>query len=54
MLTGLFRSRDSTEQAYDTLRTRGCSEEDVNVPLTDDTRQETRASSGTVSLGTPA
>lgn len=39
MMTGLFRDRESAEQAYETLRTRGYGEQDVNVLLTDDTRK---------------
>jgi hypothetical protein len=39
MMTGLFRDRESAEQAYETLRTRGYSEQDVNLLLTDDTRK---------------
>jgi hypothetical protein len=36
---GLFRDRESAEQAYETLRTRGYGEQDVNLLLTDATRK---------------
>jgi hypothetical protein len=39
MMTGLFRDRESAEQAYETLRTRGYGDQDVNLLLTDDTRK---------------
>ena len=39
MLTGLFRDRESAEEAYETLRTRGYGEQDVNILMTDDTRK---------------
>lgn len=39
MMTGLFRDRESAEQAYETLRGRGYGEQDVNLLLTDDTRK---------------
>ncbi len=38
MLTGLFRDRDSAERAYSSLRSRGYSHDDVNVLMTDQTR----------------
>jgi hypothetical protein len=39
MMTGLFRDRESAEQAYESLRTRGYGEQDVNLLLTDATRK---------------
>ena len=39
MLTGLFSDRESAEEAYETLRTRGYGEQDVNILMTDDTRK---------------
>ena len=40
MLTGMFRDRDSTESAYRSLRDRGYSDDDINVMMTDDTRDK--------------
>ena len=39
VLTGLFRDRDSAEQAYETLRARGYTDADINVLMTDQTRK---------------
>ncbi|MBC7899586.1 MAG: hypothetical protein H7070_05985 [Saprospiraceae bacterium] len=38
VLTGMFRDRESTEQAYNSLRTRGYSDEEINVMMSDKTR----------------
>ena len=38
MLTGLFRDRDSAERAYGSLRSRGYTNDDVNLMMTDETR----------------
>ena len=40
MMTGLFRDRASAEEAYETLRTRGYGEQDINILMTDDTRKQ--------------
>ncbi len=40
MLTGMFRDRDSTEGAYRSLRERGYSEDEINVMMSDKTRDE--------------
>jgi hypothetical protein len=40
MLTGMFRDRDSTEGAYRSLRDRGYSDEDINVMMSDETRDK--------------
>jgi hypothetical protein len=40
MLTGLFRDRDSTESAYRSLRDRGYSDDDINVLMSDETRDK--------------
>jgi len=37
-VTGLFRDRDSAEQAYQSLTDRGYSKDDVNVVMSDETR----------------
>ncbi len=38
MLTGMFRDRESTEKAYSSLRSRGYSDNDVNLMMSDQTR----------------
>lgn len=38
LLTALFRSREDAEQAYNTLRNRGYSEHEINVLMSDETR----------------
>jgi hypothetical protein len=38
LLTGLFRSQQSAEQAYNSLRERGYSDEEINVMMSDQTR----------------
>ena len=39
LVTGLFRDRDSAEQAYQSVQDRGYGKEDVNLVMSDDTRQ---------------
>ena len=38
MLTGLFRDRESAERAYSSVRSRGYTDDDVNLMMTDQTR----------------
>ena len=38
MLTGMFRDRESTEKAYSSLRSRGYNDDDVNLMMSDKTR----------------
>ncbi|MGH9943507.1 MAG: hypothetical protein ACRD9R_14275 [Pyrinomonadaceae bacterium] len=38
MVTGLFRDRDSAESAYNSLSSRGYSKDDVNLLMSDETR----------------
>lgn len=38
VVSGLFNDRDSVERAYSSLRSRGYSEDDVNLLMSDDTR----------------
>ena len=55
MLTGMFRDRESTENAYNTLHERGYTKDDINLVMSDDTRK--RHFSGDVKeteLGTKA
>ncbi len=54
-MTGLFRDRDSSEKAYKSLRERGYSEDEINVMMSDKTR-DTYYGEGTADseLGTKA
>lgn len=40
ILTGMFRDRESTESAYRSLRDRGYSEDEINVMMSDETRNK--------------
>jgi len=40
MLTGLFADRDAAERAYQALRSRGYTEADVNLLMSDETRRQ--------------
>jgi hypothetical protein len=40
MLTGMFRDRDSTEGAYRSLRDRGYTDDEINVLMSDQTRDK--------------
>ena len=40
MLTGLFRDRESTENAYRSLRDRGYTDDEINVLMSDETRNK--------------
>lgn len=40
MLTGLFHDRESTESAYQSLRDRGYSDDEINVMMSDETRNK--------------
>lgn len=39
MVTGMFRDRESAERAYNSLTTRGYTNDDVNLIMSDDTRK---------------
>jgi hypothetical protein len=39
LVTGLFRDRDSAEQAYQSVQDRGYTRDDVNLAMSDDTRE---------------
>ncbi len=39
MLTGLFNDRDSAEKAYSSAKSRGYTDEDMNLMMSDDTRK---------------
>lgn len=40
MVTGLFKDRESAEQAYGSLSSRGYTKDDVNLVMSDDTRKK--------------
>lgn len=40
MLTGMFRDRESTENAYHTMQERGYEKDDINLVMSDDTRKK--------------
>lgn len=40
MLTGMFRDRESTEHAYNTLQERGYTKDDINPLMSDETRKK--------------
>jgi hypothetical protein len=40
MLTGMFRDRQSAENAYNSLSSRGYSQDDVNLMMSDETRKK--------------
>lgn len=40
MVTGLFRDRESAERAYNSVTTRGYTNDDVNLLMSDDTRNK--------------
>lgn len=39
-LTGMFRDRESTENAYNTLHERGYTKDDINLVMSDETRKK--------------
>ena len=40
MMTGMFRDRESAERAYGSLSERGYGKDDVNLMMSDDTRNK--------------
>lgn len=40
ILTGMFRDRESTEHAYNTLHERGYTKDDINLIMSDETRKK--------------
>ena len=46
MVTGLFRDRESAEKAYSSVTTRGYSNDDVNLLMSDETRDKHFTSDG--------
>jgi hypothetical protein len=55
MVTGLFRDRDSAERAYGSVTSRGYSDDDLNLAMSDETRKRHFSSDGReTELGTKA
>ena len=56
VLTGMFRDRESTENAYNDLNERGYSKDDINLVMSDETRKKhyTDDESDTTEIGTKA
>lgn len=53
-LTGLFRDRESTEGAYQTLRDRGYEADDINVMMSDETRDKYYVDGSSTEIGSKA
>jgi uncharacterized protein YjbJ (UPF0337 family) len=54
MLTGMFRDRESAEGAYNSALSRGYTKDDVNLMMTDQTRDKYFADTDDSALGTKA
>jgi uncharacterized protein YjbJ (UPF0337 family) len=54
MLTGMFRDRESTERAYNSLKSRGYTDDDVNLMMSDKTRDTWFADNDDSELGSKA
>lgn len=54
MVTGMFRDRDSAERAYNALPSRGYTERDINLAMSEDTRKRYFADGTTTELGNKA
>ena len=54
MLTGLFNDKESSESAYQSLRDRGYSDNEINVIMSDDTRKKYYANDDSSELGSKA
>lgn len=54
MMTGMFRDRDSAEKAYGSLASRGYSKDDVNLLMSDKTRDTYFADGADTELGSKA
>lgn len=53
-LTGMFRDREGTEKAYTSLRDRGYSEDEINVMMSDETRDKYYKDGADTELGNKA
>lgn len=54
IMTGLFTDKESTESAYQSLRNRGYTDDEINVIMSDDTRKKYYANDADSALGTKA
>jgi hypothetical protein len=54
MVTGLFRDRESAENAYNSIRSRGYNDDDVNLMMSDDTRNSWFSGDNDSALGDKA
>jgi len=54
LLTGMFRDRESTEQAYNSLRSRGYADDEINVMMSDKTRDRDYVDGPNTELGSKA
>ena len=54
MLTGMFSDRNSTENAYNSLKEKGYSDDEINLIMTDDTRKKYYADDKKTEIGTKA
>ena len=54
MVTGMFRDRDSAERAYAALPSRGYTERDINLAMSEDTRRRHFGDGATTELGNKA
>jgi len=54
MLTGMFSDRQSTEKAYNGLREKGYSDDEINLIMSDDTRKKYYAEGKETEIGTKA
>ncbi|HSN60355.1 MAG TPA: hypothetical protein VLR49_05450, partial [Ferruginibacter sp.] len=56
VLTGMFRDRESTENAYNALHERGYSNDDINMVMSDETRKADYTENGAedTEIGTKA
>lgn len=54
VLTGMFRDRESTERAYNSLRERGYTDDEINVLMSDKTRDAQYVNGPETELGSKA
>ena len=54
LITGLFTDKDSTERAYDSLRARGYSDDEIDVIMSEETRNKYWANDPDSDLGNKA
>ncbi len=54
MLTGLFSDRESTDRAYNSMRERGYTDEEINLMMSDQTRDSWFADGDNTELGSKA